>query len=135
MKSFIAVFVFVFAFTAFAGDKTVKLSINGMTCNSCASTVTKALQGVNGVSDVKVSLKEKSATVKIASTSKTETSALVKAVSDAGFEAAEGAAPATQETSVKKSEDACGGDCCKDGDMKSGKTMMKKEAKKEMKKS
>ncbi len=59
------------------------LKINGMMCNHCVAHVTKALQAVEGVSDVNVSLDEKQATV-TADPALAET--LKKAVADAGYE-------------------------------------------------
>ncbi|MBW7888720.1 MAG: cation transporter [Bacteroidetes bacterium] len=139
MKSLVAFLVLAVSCYVYAGDKTVKLAIDGMTCNGCVSNVTKALKGVKGVSDVKVNLQEKSATVKVANAGKEMTSALIKAVADAGYEAAEGNAPVKKESSVKKSDDNCTdeGCCsdCKDEDMKSATPKVQKEAKKEMKKS
>ena len=44
--------------------QTELLKVTGMTCGGCTSTVTKALEGVNGVSDVNVSLAAGEATVK-----------------------------------------------------------------------
>ncbi len=43
--------------------KTVTIMIEGMSCNHCTNAVTKALQSVNGVDDVKVSLEKKNAVV------------------------------------------------------------------------
>ena len=59
------------------------LKINGMMCNHCVAHVTKALQAVEGVSDVNVSLDEKQATV-TADPALAET--LKKSVADAGYE-------------------------------------------------
>ena len=39
------------------------LNVTGMTCGGCAGSVTNALKGVDGVSDVKVSLAAGEATV------------------------------------------------------------------------
>ena len=43
--------------------ETLQLKINGMTCQHCVMSVTKALKGVPGVSDAKVSLTPGQATV------------------------------------------------------------------------
>ena len=60
------------------------LKVEGMMCNHCVAHVTKALQGVEGVKEVTVDLKKKTATV----TSDTEISneALIAAVTEAGYE-------------------------------------------------
>lgn len=44
-------------------ESTVVVPIEGMTCDHCVRAVTSALQGVEGVRDVQVSLEEKKATV------------------------------------------------------------------------
>ncbi len=43
--------------------RTEHINVTGMTCGGCASTVTKALKSVAGVSDVKVSVSAGKATV------------------------------------------------------------------------
>lgn len=63
--------------------ETIELSVNGMMCEMCVKHVTKALEGVSGVANVSVSLKEKSAVVTGENLSK---DALIKAVVDAGYE-------------------------------------------------
>ena len=62
-------------------DKTLK--IEGMMCQHCVAHVTKALQGVEGVENVEVNLKKKTAVV----SSQTELSneVLTKAIVDAGY--------------------------------------------------
>ena len=60
------------------------LSIEGMMCQHCVAHVTKALQGVAGVSDVKVDLDSKSAS--LAADAGVSDDALKKAVVDAGYE-------------------------------------------------
>jgi copper chaperone CopZ len=84
-------------------SETVKLSVTGMHCDNCVQKVDKALRGVEGVKDVKVDLKEKTAEVALAATSvKTET--LVKAVSDVGFKAQLASAASS---STKEEKCAC----------------------------
>ena len=63
-------------------NKTLK--IEGMMCQHCVAHVTKALQGVNGVTAVEVNLKKKTATVAYEETVTDE--ALVEAVTQAGYE-------------------------------------------------
>lgn len=62
-----------------------KLNVEGMMCDHCVAHVTKALEGVPGVSSVKVSLADKDAVVEAAPEVTDE--ALVAAVKDAGYEA------------------------------------------------
>ncbi len=100
----------------------VKLAIAGMHCDNCAAKVDKALRGVEGVKDVQVDLKSKSAVVTVASTS-VRSDALVKAVNDVGFRASLGKAVAS--TTKKEKCDGCSDkdgkkegatkqeDCCK----------------------
>ena len=58
--------------------------VEGMHCQHCQSAVQKALAAVEGVTEAKVDLEKKTATVSM----NTEVSdeALMKAVSDAGFD-------------------------------------------------
>jgi len=44
---------------------THKYKISGMTCNGCRSTVEKALQGVEGVSNVEVNLQNEQAFIEM----------------------------------------------------------------------
>lgn len=60
------------------------LKIEGMTCQHCVAHVTKALQGVAGVTAVEVNLKKKTAVVEC-SENVTEES-MISAVSEAGYE-------------------------------------------------
>ena len=63
-----------------------KLNVEGMMCEHCVAHVTKALEGVPGVSSVKVSLEEGRATLEagmVANNAK-----LIAAVEGAGFKAA-----------------------------------------------
>ena len=61
------------------------LSIGGMSCAGCVKTVETALRGVPGVTDTSVNFAEHVATVN----GNVETSRLIQAVIDAGYEAAE----------------------------------------------
>ena len=45
--------------------QTERLKVTGMTCSGCTSKVSQALNGINGVSDVDVSLAAGEATVKL----------------------------------------------------------------------
>ena len=62
-----------------------RLSIGGMSCAGCVSTVEEALKAVPGVRDASVNFAEHTATVEGAVTADT----LVAAVAKAGYEAAE----------------------------------------------
>ena len=60
------------------------ISIEGMMCSHCTGTVQKALEAVEGVKAVTMSLEQKNATVELASDVADEV--LTKAVVDAGYE-------------------------------------------------
>ena len=120
-------FTLIFSLTAFSADKTkmISLNVSGMTCEKCVSSVEKALKSVKGVKEAKVDLKNKKATVTLATT--TSSASLIKAVSDAGFTA--NAGESTTKSEVKKHSKSegenCGDGCCGDDcatDAKSTKT-------------
>ncbi len=69
---------------AWASPQTVTLNVPGMTCPVCPITVKKALEKVPGVSKVDVRLEKKQVLV-IFDDAKTDTDALVKATTNAGF--------------------------------------------------
>ena len=64
----------------------ITLNIDGMTCNGCVASVTKILQGVDGVTSAEVSLADKRAEVAFDAT-KTSVEALIAAVEDGGYDA------------------------------------------------
>jgi periplasmic mercuric ion binding protein len=70
--------------SAWASPKTVTLNVSGMTCPVCPITVKKALERVPGVSKVDVRFEKKQALVTF-DDAKTNTDALVKATTDAGY--------------------------------------------------
>jgi periplasmic mercuric ion binding protein len=69
---------------AFAGVKTVTLSVPGMTCGLCPITIKKAVSRVAGVTKVEASYDTKQAVVTF-DDAKTTVEALTKATADAGF--------------------------------------------------
>lgn len=64
----------------------ITLNIDGMTCNGCVASVTKILQGVDGVTSAEVSLADKRAEVAFDAT-KISVDALIAAVEDGGYDA------------------------------------------------
>lgn len=68
------------------GDKTMQktLNITGMMCNHCVAHVKKALESVDGVSSVNVSLENNNATVTLSHP--VDDATLAKAVTDEGYE-------------------------------------------------
>ncbi len=69
---------------AWASPQTVTLNVSGMTCPACPITVKKALEKVTGVSKVDVRFEKKQVLVTF-DDAKTNTDALVKATTDAGY--------------------------------------------------
>ncbi len=69
---------------ASASPKTVTLNVSGMTCAACPITVKKALEKVPGVSSVDVRFEKKQVLVTF-DDAKTNTDALVKATTNAGY--------------------------------------------------
>ncbi len=65
--------------------ETMQLKVNGMSCQMCVKHVTHALQGVDGVTDVAVSLDAGTATVSFDPT-KANLAAFTAAVAEADYE-------------------------------------------------
>ena len=65
---------------------TITLNIDGMTCGGCVKSVTKVLNGLDGVRSATVSLENKNAQVEF-DEDKIQIAQLVEAVEDAGFDA------------------------------------------------
>ena len=86
LKSVLVAVVAVLVLTApaWASPRTVTLNLSNMTCEACPITVKKALQKVQGVSKIDV-LYEKKQVVVTFDDSKTNTDALVKATTNAGY--------------------------------------------------
>lgn len=85
MRRFLLIALFAAPITALAASaQTVVLDVQNMTCELCPITVTKALGKVSGVSDAKVDLAKKTATVKF-DPDKVNVAALVNATTEAGF--------------------------------------------------
>lgn len=79
-----AIVALILAAPAWASPKTVTLNVSGMTCAACPITVKKALEKVGGVSKVEVRFEKKQVLVTF-DDAKTNTDALVKATTDAGY--------------------------------------------------
>lgn len=63
--------------------RNVKLEIEGMKCEGCATTVREALAGVDGVRETDVDLAEGRA--RVAGDERLQDAALVRAVEEAGY--------------------------------------------------
>jgi len=70
--------------SAWASPQTITLNVSGMTCPACPITVKKALEKVPGVSKVDVRFEKKQVLVTF-DNAKTNTDALVKATTNAGY--------------------------------------------------
>jgi|GEM_PF-648906 len=93
----------------------VDLSIEGMSCESCASKIDKALKGVEGVKDVSVNVEKGTASVVLADASTVSHENLVKAVADAGYKASVNTVEmktVEKEVKVTKEVKKEGDDCC-----------------------
>jgi len=75
---------FVMVASAWASPQTVTLNVSGMTCPTCPITVKKALEKVSGVSKIEVRYEKKQVLVTF-DDAKTNTSALIKATTNAGY--------------------------------------------------
>lgn len=64
---------------------TATVIVNGMTCDGCVKSVTKALKSVHGVREAKVDLAGAKATVTFDEATTSE-NALKKAIEEAGYE-------------------------------------------------
>jgi copper ion binding protein len=67
--------------------ETTRIKVGGMTCSGCVASVTRALQSVEGVDKVEVSLEQGQASVRYDPARANETK-LRSAIEDAGFDAA-----------------------------------------------
>ena len=70
--------------SAWAATHTVTLSVSGMTCAACPITIKKALNKVDGVENIEVSLEKKEALVTF-DDAKTTVEALLEATKKAGY--------------------------------------------------
>ena len=86
MKTLLVVVLTALVLTApaWASPQTVTLNVSGMTCAACPITVKKALEKLPGVSHVDVRFEKKQVVVTY-DDSKTNTEALVKATTNAGY--------------------------------------------------
>ncbi|MBK4723580.1 cation transporter [Azospirillum sp. YIM DDC1] len=73
---------------ALAAERTVRLTVENMTCETCPIVVRQSLKAVPGVGYVKVSMAEKSAVVTF-DDAKATVAALVEATTKTGFPSAQ----------------------------------------------
>ena len=67
--------------------ETAKMDVRGMTCGGCVASVTRVLKALPGVDEVDVTLDPGRATVTY-DASRTDVSAMQRAIEDAGYEVA-----------------------------------------------
>ncbi|MCA9832126.1 MAG: copper ion binding protein [Dehalococcoidia bacterium] len=65
--------------------QTIEFNVTGMTCDHCVNAVTNAVKELEGVSDVSVSLENKSAVV---TGSVVDVTKVIAAIEEEGYEAA-----------------------------------------------
>jgi copper ion binding protein len=70
-------------------EKTTTTPVFGMSCEHCVRAVTNALNGIKGVTDVKVSLEDKNAQI-VFDEELTSISVLEAAIIEEGFQVKEG---------------------------------------------
>lgn len=88
MRAFLLSLLFVLPLTSFAAKAgTYEVKIDGMTCEPCAQSVTKALQKIPNLEKdaVTVVLKENKATVRTANVSKETSEQIKQAITKAGY--------------------------------------------------
>ena len=88
-------------------QKTERITVEGMTCNGCASGVRSAVVGVEGVFSAKVSLEKGEAEIALNEGGSVEVvlPAVVNAIRKAGFDASWNEGKADSETQTRKSPD------------------------------
>ena len=72
------------SFAAMAAEKTIKLSVPGMTCASCPYIVKQAISAVDGIKTVDATMEDRSATVTFEDTM-TNVDAIRKATANIGY--------------------------------------------------
>lgn len=100
--SFALVLMLAVSVSGFAGDKTLEIKVDGMTCNGCVDKVKTTLEKVDGVKSAEVSLESNSAVV-LYNGSKTEEGKLKEAVNSTGFKAVD-----AEQVKEKKDKSDCG---------------------------
>jgi Cu+-exporting ATPase len=73
------------------------LSVQGMTCTSCTSTIESNIEQLEGVTDIKISLEKGEVYVVFTPQSKLSPRILAEKISDMGFEASVKESSETQE--------------------------------------
>ncbi|MGQ0715618.1 MAG: cation transporter [Gemmatimonadaceae bacterium] len=86
LLSLIAIAVVLSASVAFAADRTVKLDVANVSCETCGPIVKRALTRVPGVLDVKVAETESAAVATVRfDDGRTDVASLIAATTNAGY--------------------------------------------------
>ncbi len=83
LMAIVGVLALVFSVTVWAGERTVSLKVDGMSCAMCAPAARKALEKVNGVKAAKV----EGSRATVVADEQVQNADLVKAITGAGFSA------------------------------------------------
>lgn len=84
LMTLVGALAFALSTTAWAGERTVNLKVDGMSCAMCAPAARKALEKVSGVKSAKV----EGDRATVVADEKVQDADLVKAIAGAGFSAA-----------------------------------------------
>jgi Cu+-exporting ATPase len=84
-----------------ASSLVTELAITGMTCSNCARHVTEAIQSVAGVRSAAVRLEANEASVRWAAEADPDVPAVLRAIQEAGYDAAPSAAPSPEDGEQK----------------------------------
>lgn len=66
--------------------KSIIVNIQGMSCGHCSAAVERAVKGIAGISDIKVSLADKNAHISF-DENQTNTDAILTAITEEGYQA------------------------------------------------
>lgn len=66
--------------------KSITVNIQGMSCGHCSAAVERAVKGIQGINDIKVSLADKNAQISF-DENKTDTTAILSAITEEGYQA------------------------------------------------
>jgi copper chaperone CopZ len=83
LMTIVGALVLTLSVTAWAGERTVNLKVDGMSCAMCAPAARKALETVSGVKSAKV----EGDRATVIADDKVQDADLVKAIEEAGFSA------------------------------------------------
>jgi copper chaperone len=68
------------------GSMSLRLNVDGMSCDHCVASITKAVTAIPGVTDVRVDLADKSVTVGGTFDDEADETRVVDAIEDCGYD-------------------------------------------------